>query len=122
MLASNKTSSENNRGETLKPGAGSLLEAIESDGDDRCDYQEQSIQEEDACRPPHAARHEEQHSSRQAARWPIGEQKQQQQGYGQWSDGQQGQRSPHNHAHTPAETHVQQDALYSAQWSHQSGS
>src|SRR6266540_2335432 len=29
MLASNKTSSENNRGEALKPGAGSLLEAIE---------------------------------------------------------------------------------------------
>src|SRR6266508_3299360 len=29
MLTSNKTSSENNRGEALKPGAGSLLEAIE---------------------------------------------------------------------------------------------
>src|SRR6266542_3316882 len=29
MLASNKTSSENNRGEVLKSGAGSLLEAIE---------------------------------------------------------------------------------------------
>src|SRR6266508_3948382 len=29
MLTSNKTSSENNRGEALKPGAGSLFEAIE---------------------------------------------------------------------------------------------
>src|SRR6266508_7033241 len=29
MMASNKTSSENNRCEALKPGAGSLLEAIE---------------------------------------------------------------------------------------------
>jgi hypothetical protein len=68
MLTSNEASSSDNRGEALKPSTRGLLEAIENNGDDRHDPQEQSSQEVGACRPPNATYCEEKHSSCQTKR------------------------------------------------------